>query len=462
MKKAIFAICVLFALLAQPLAAQSSSIGGLGSDIDLFMLPNWAYLVSYNNIFSFLQGSYNNTTPGVRAGFGKKTGVNEGQLHFYFAGTGFALKDYTRTTEGSAGDLETVPYAADENGGGLTLQFDSLYSDSKIGAIKLGLSASGIRVDEDLNETAANAYTETKITGGTFTPSVEYGKNFYHDDGSMWTISLGSSVAIPFTKTVTEEQIAGLTTTITDTSSTATTLGSNTSLGSVSSSYTTWSLIPTFAYIFKPKVAPVYSIYSIYLYDLFAMRFYPEHLTTTELSTGKEGWKDRSQSYIYNMFYGYVDGQHYVTPSFLLRWRAQYGLISIFEEYGDTETKDASTGVVTKEKTSQESYSLNPFVGGWIGFRYQAIPSLLSVTGGVTFPIAGTLAYWYFLHTETTYADRVLTSDYTAFSGFYTLFSLGATLTLNSNVSFELGTVIDAGTQRTGLDSVALTLKYKN
>jgi hypothetical protein len=97
MRKAIFAMCALFALLAQPLAAQSS-LGGLGSDIDLFMLPNWAYLVSYNDIYSFLQGLSLEGVPGARVGLGKKIGANGGQLHFYFAGTGFTLSYYTRTT----------------------------------------------------------------------------------------------------------------------------------------------------------------------------------------------------------------------------------------------------------------------------------------------------------------------------------------------------------------------------
>jgi hypothetical protein len=297
MRKAIFALCALLALSAQPLAAQSSSsssIGGLGSDIDIFMLPNWAYLVSYNNIYSFLQGMYNGN-PGVSAGFGKKTGINAGQLHFYLAGTGFTLSDYTRTTETAAGSFEGVPYSSNENGGRLSLQFDSLYSDSKFGAVKLGLYANGIGVDEDLNETTATEYTETKTNSGTFTPSIEYGKNFYHDDGSMWTISLLTSVGIPFSKTVTETHTAAITQTVTDTSS----------------SYTTWSVAPSFAYLFKPKVAPVYTIYSLYLLDTFSLQFYPDHLSTTKISNGTaEGWTDRSHSYIYNNFFGYVDGQH--------------------------------------------------------------------------------------------------------------------------------------------------------
>jgi hypothetical protein len=265
----------------------------------------------------------------------------------------------------------------------------------------------------------------------------------------MWTFSLGTSVAIPFSKTVTEEKSAGITTTTTDTSS----------------MYTTWSLWPTFCYVFKPKIAPVYTIYSIYLSDTFGMQFYPDHLSTTKISNGKEeGWKDRSQSYITNNFYGYADGQHYISTIFLIRWRAQFGLYSIFEEYGNTKTKDTS-GTVTEEKISRESYTMWPYVGGWIGFTYQAIPSFLSLTGAVQFPIVGANAMsWWFQHTKTTYADAdfVSTEDYSGFYGFYTQFTLGAAVMLNSNVTFELGTVMDANTKKTGLNAVSLTLKYKN
>jgi hypothetical protein len=477
MRKAIFAICALFVLLAQPLAAQSSSIGGLGSDIDIFMLPNWAYLVGYSNIYTFVQGMYTDEVPanvvepvkpatqGIRAGFGKKIGPNSGQLHFYFAGTGFSLSDYTRSTETAAGSLKGVPpstsygYGTD-TGGGLTMQFDSLYSNSKFGAIKLGLSASGIVVDTDLDERSATDYTETKTTRGTFTPSLEYGKNFYHDDGSMWTFSLGNRVAIPFYKTVTEEQTGGITTTTTNTINPA-----NTDIPGISARYTTWTIAPTFLYMFKPKTAPVYTLYSLFLMDEVLLAFFPEYLTTTEVTNGAtDGWTERSHSYFSNHFFGYVDAQHYITMSFLLRWRAQFGFLSSFEEYGNTKTK-ATDGTVTERKESTERYTLWPYVGGWIGFTYQAIPSLLSVTGGVALPIVGSnAASWYFQHTEITDDDYdlVTTADYTGFFGFYTQFSLGATLTLNSNFSFELGTLMDANTQKTGLNSVALTLKYKN
>jgi hypothetical protein len=447
MRKAIFAMCALFALLAEPLAAQSS-IGGLGSDIDIFMLPNWANLVSYNDIYSFLQGTYGGGQ-GVSIGFGKKIGANDGRLHFYFASSGFTLSDYTRDTESAADSLEGVPtgYGA-ENGAGLTMQFDSLYYNSKFGGLKLGLNASGIRVDEDLNETAPDEYTEQKITAGTFTPSLEYGRNFIHADGSMWTVSLGSSVAIPFSETVTETKTAGITTTTTDTSS----------------KYMTWALWPTFCYVFKPITAPVYTIWSIYLSDTFSMRFYPDYLTETEISgVSGGGWTERSHSYINNLFFSYVDSQNYITPALLIRWRLQLGLISTFEEQGNTKTKDAATGTETERKESVESYVMQPYLGGWIGFTWQAIPSFLSIIGAVAIPVGTNATYWYFLHSETTDDDNdsVTTADYSGFAGFYTQFSLGATMMLNSNLTFELGTVMDASSQRTGLDSVALTLKYK-
>ena len=449
MKKAIFAICVLFALLAQPLAAQSSSMGGLGSEIDIFMLPNWAYLVSYNDVYAFLQGMYTESVPGIRIGFGKKTNTNNGQLHFYFAGTGFTLSDYTRATESAAGTLNTVPanYGG-ENGGGLSVQFDSLYNDSKFGAIKLGLNAGGIRVDEDLTETSAADYTRINTTGGSFTPSLEYGKNFFHTDGSMWTFSLGSSLAIPFSKTVTEGNIAGITTTTTDTSS----------------QYTTWSLWPTFCYVFKPKTTPVYTIYSIYMSDTFGMQFFPDHLSTTKISNvAEEGWTERSHSYISNNFFSYVDAQHYITTSFLIRWRVQLGFISIVDEQGNTKIKDAASGTETETKISGEWHWLQPYLGGWIGFTYQAIPSFLSLTGAVAIPVGTNSTNWSLLHTTQTDEDNdyVTTTDTNTFSGIYTQFSLGVTMTLNPNVILELGTVMDANTQKTGLNAVALTLKYK-
>jgi hypothetical protein len=195
------------------------------------------------------------------------------------------------------------------------------------------------------------------------------------------------------------------------------------------------------------------------------MNFYPEHLSTTEISgVSGEGWTDRSHSYIYNNFFSYVDAQHYITPSFLLRWRVQLGFISIFDEQGNTTTKDAASGTETETKVSEEWYWLQPYVGGWIGFTYQIIPSFLSVTGGVAIPVGNHATTWYLYHTEQTdeTEDSVTTSDYSEFSGFYTQFSLGATLMLNSNFSFELGTLMDANTEKTGLNSVALTVKYKN
>jgi hypothetical protein len=449
MRKAIFAMCALFAVLAQPLAAQSSSLGGLGSEIDVFMLPNWAYLVGYSNIYSFVQGTYTNSEPGLKAGFGKKTSKNAGQLHFYLAGKGFTLSDYTRSTESVAGTFDTVPTGyGDENGGGLTMQFDSLYSDSKFGAVKLGLNANGIRVDEDLIETSSTDYTKTKTTAGTFTPSLEYGKNFSHDDGSMWTFSLRSSVGIPFSKTV-EERVAG---NITNTRTN-------------NNGYTTWSVAPSFAYVFKPKIAPVYTIYSFYLLDTFSMLFYPEHFETREISgVSGEGWTKRPHSYIHNNFFGYVDAQHYVTTGFLLRWRAQFGFISIFDKQGNTTTKDLASGVETETKISDEGYVLQPYLGGYVGFTYQLIPSFLSVTGGVAIPVGTNAIYWWLSHTETNNDDDdvVTTTDTNVFAGIYTQFSLGMAMMLNSNITLELGTVIDANTQKTGLNSVALTLKYKN
>jgi hypothetical protein len=450
MRKALFTICALFALLAQSLAAQSSSIGGLGSEIDLFMLPNWAYLVSYDNIYSFLQGTYMDGLglPGVKIGFGKKTNTNAGQLHFYFAGAGFTLSDYTRATESAAGTFNTDPsgYGA-ETGGELSLQFDSLYSDSKFGAIKLGLKADGIRVDEDLNETSATDYTRINTIAGTFTPSVEYGKNFYHADGSMWTFSLATSLGIPFSETTAETATAAITTTDTQ-----------------NPGFTTWSLTPSFCYVFKPKTAPVYTIYSIYLLDTFGMRFYPEHSNTTKISgVAEEGWTGRPHSYISNNFFGYVDAQHYISTSFLLRWRVQLGFLSTFDKQGNTTAKDAATGTKTETKISEETYSLCPYLGGWIGFTYQLIPSFLSLTGAVAIPLTNT-TNWYLLHTEQTYEDYdyVTTSDYHLFSGIYTQFSLGVAMTLNPNVTFELGTIIDANTKKTGLNAVSLTFKYKN
>jgi hypothetical protein len=147
----------------------------------------------------------------------------------------------------------------------------------------------------------------------------------------------------------------------------------------------------------------------------------------------------------------------------LLRWRTQFGLVTIFDEQGHTKTQDTS-GNVTETKVSDEWYWIQPYVGGSIGFTYQAIPSFLSITGAVSIPVGTNATYWSLYHTKTTNDDNdsVATSDVNTFSGFYTQFSLGATMMLNSNVSFELGTVMDASTQKTGLNSVALTLKYKN
>jgi hypothetical protein len=449
MKKAIFAIYVFFALFAQPLAAQSSSLGGLGSEIDVFMLPNWAYLVSYDDVYSFLQGAYTDSVPGLKIGFGKKTGVNAGQLHFYFAGTGFTLSDYTRTTENATGTLNTVP--ADygpENGGNLSIQFDSLYSDSKFGAIKLGLSASGIGADEDLSETSATDFTRINTTGGSFTPSIEYGKNFYNEDGSMLTFSLYTGVAIPFSETVTEIVTAANKTTATQ-----------------NQGFTAWSLAPSFCYIFKPKTTPVYTIYSIYLLDTFGMQFYPEYSSTTKISTPEgDGWTKRPHSYISNNFFGYVDGQHYISTSFLIRWRAQFGFISIFDKQGTTKTKDAASGTEMETKISDEWYWLQPYLGGWIGFTYQLIPSFLSLTGAVVIPVGTNAVSWSLLHTDQNdeVNDYVTATDTHSFSGIYTQFSLGVAMALNSNVSLELGTVMDANTQKTGLNAVSLTLKYKN
>jgi hypothetical protein len=449
MKKAIFATCVLFALFARPLAAQNSSIGGLGSEIDVFMLPNWAYLVSYNDVYSFLQGTYTDSVPGLKMGFGKKTGVNAGQLHFYFAGTGFTLSDYTRSAESAAGTLNTVPlgYGA-ENGGGLSVQFDSLYSDSKFGAIKVGLNASGIRADEDLTETSATDFTRINTTAGSFTPSVEYGKNFQNDDGSMWTFSLYTGVALPFSETLTETAAAAQTTTTTQ-----------------NQGITTWSLAPSFCYVFKPKTTPVYTIYSIYLLNTFGTQFYPEYSSTTKISNpAGEGWIKRPHSYISNNFFGYVDGQHYISTGFLIRWRTQFGFISIFDRQGTTKTKDAASGTETETKVSDEWYWLQPYLGGWIGFTYQLVPSFLSLTGAVVIPVGTNAISWSLLHTDQNDEanDYVTVTDTHSFSGVYTQFSLGVAMTLNSNISFELGTVMDANTQKTGLNAVSLTLKYKN
>jgi hypothetical protein len=335
------------------------------------------------------------------------------------------------------------------------MQFDSLYYNSKFGGLKLGLSAGGIMVDEDLNETAIDAYTKTNITQGTFTPSLEYGRNFFHEDGSMWTVSLGTGVGIPFSKTVTEVHSAGITTTTTD-------LPIDNNSPAISA-HTTWSLWPTFCYVFKPITAPVYTIWSIYLSDTFSMRFYPEHLTETSGVSG-EGWTGRSHSYIDNNFFSYVDAQHYITTSFLIRWRLQLGFVSIFDEQGNTKTKDAATGRETEIKISDEWYYLQPYLGGWIGFTYQAIPSFLSLTGGVSIPVVTNAASWYLLHSETTNDDNdyVTRSDTHNFSGIYTQFTLGAVLMLNQNITFELGTVMDANTKKTGLNAVSLTLKYKN
>jgi hypothetical protein len=102
-------------------------------------------------------------------------------------------------------------------------------------------------------------------------------------------------------------------------------------------------------------------------------------------------------------------------------------------------------------------------LGGWIGFTYQLVPSFLSVTGAVAIPVGTNATTWSLLHTKQTNDDNdfVTTTDTNTFLGIYTQFSLGLTMTLNSNVTLELGTVMDANTQKTGLNAVALTLKYK-
>jgi hypothetical protein len=461
-RKFFLVILVQAALTVLPLGAQSSPAAGLnylGSDIGLFMLPNYAHYVAYTDYITYFQASTN----GVQAAYGtKKLG---GNLHFFLSGSGFSLLDQVRETDNGTKIYEEpgILDGAADTGGAFTLTFNSLYVNPALGIFKAGLAVSGVGRDTDLTE---NGTTDdyTKIINrpyGYITPSLSYGKNFTYADNSMFVFNLGASVAIPGGNgDTTETSTGGIITTTT-------------------TSDDPWALnvLPEFAYFFKPRVQPVYAVTSIYAQDIFTTYFYPEERTKVEVTGQSDGYTRQDRSFFANTLWGYINRQYYPTTRFSISWRIFYAVYTGWTTNGVTKT--TTGGAETSNETTSDTFDLGIGIAPRIAFYYQVVPSLLTLFGGITLNEIGSYTNFIgytFSKTEIAtgnaypaggeaYNNNTATFTAHAFNGINAKFNLGVVWKLTQNFELDSGVGFTMGAAGTGkmaaLNSITVSAVYR-
>ena len=448
-------IIVLLVLLAgfMPLMAQNSPAGALTSgnvinrDVDTYMMPNFAPLVAYDSFFSFTQGSMSNfASPGFSAGYGTK--IRGNLLHFYLNTNGLLLDNTSGTIEGvQTGEMS-------DKSGNLNLQFDTAFGNLDLGVFKLGLNFAGTGKDEMYSETSPDNYTEKTTRHGTFTSSIEYGKDFIHDNFTMLLVGGRVSLRLPWGggKTIDDQTTGGVTT-------------KTTTIPTGITNCYRLEIVPQFWYFFLPKLEPRVVISHMYMINTFVLQFYPEETKTIEWAGSPDGYTRRSRNYVGNTLFGYYNRQYTMSPRLTLAWRINYSLGFYYYSQGYTREITTAGGMENEIKKEESELYLTANIMPRLAFGYQLIPGTLVMNGAIVINrIEPINAFgWQFYRNKTVddAADITTISMRNIFGSINPTFNLGAAWNLSPYLILESGVTIGTSNASNFLNEVSIGVVYK-
>ena len=454
---------------AAPLAAQNSPAGGLPAgnvinrDVDTYMMVNFAPFLNYDKFFTFFQGSMYSSVlqtagaPGFQAG--NATKVGGGFMNFFLNTSGFSLNDSETKTNDGVDTLENSSSA-----GSLNLQFDTIFGTTDLGAFKLGLNFANFGQTKTLNETSSDDYTKQINKTGTLAASLEYGKNFIHNDFSM--LLAGGKVTVRFpmggSKAVTETSSGGTTTTTTviDPQNGFSAAYPNLDLNNIR-----LDIAPQMWYFFVPKLEPMIVISHIYLIDTYTMMFFPKEIYTEEQPGVTDGYTRRDHSYLANNLFGYYNRQYSVTSRFTFAWRINFQAAFYYDKRDHSFNKTLG-GIESEDKRVNELLWLTVNIAPRLAFSYQAIPGTLVINGAVVInPLGGTSAIGWQLNrskvTEDDGNEKVTVTNQNTFTGINPVFSLGAAWNLSPFLILEGGASISTAGAGNPFSDVSVAVVYK-
>jgi hypothetical protein len=464
--RTLYTALIIFIFITGAVQAQNSPAGGLASgnvlnrDVDTYMMVNFAPYLNYDKFFAFVQTSMYSSVlqsaglPGFQAGLATKVGT--GFMNFYLNTSGYSLDDKVEKKDDAASVLEDS-----SSKGNLNLQFDTIYGHTDFGAFKLGLNFAGVGTEETFKETNSTDFAKTIKNKGTITPSIEYGRNWIHDDYSMQLV--GGKVAVRFpngdSKSITETTTGGTTTTVT----------SIDAQNPYSASYPNLDLnnirldaSPQLWWFFPAQLEPMIVISHIYLINTFTMMFFPEELETTERAGFSNGYKRQERNYLANNLFGYYNRQYVITSKLSLAWRINFQAAFYYDKKGHTYDR-APGGAEIETKETKELLWIGVNIVPRLAFGYQVIPGTLTLNGAVVMnQLGGSTAFgWQLNRTITTNEDGVVTNDSHSFNGINPVFNLGAALNISPFLIIEAGASIKTSGPGSPLSDVSVGVVYK-
>ena len=448
----LFVLIILIAGL-MPLMAQNSPAGALATgnvinrDVDTYMMVNFAPFVSYDNFFTFMQGSMSSfASPGFSAGYATKLRGN--LLHFYLNTSGLSLDNTTGTIDGVQKG-ETL-----DKSKSLNLQFDTAFGNLDLGVFKLGLNFASVGKDETYSETSPVDSTRKNTNHGTFTTSLEYGKDFVHDDFSMLLAGGRVSLRLPWggARTI-EEQTTGGTTTKT------------TTIPNGITDCTRLEIAPQFWYFFKPKIEPRVVISHIYMINTFVLQFYPEETKTIDWPGSPNGYTRRARSYVGDTLFGYYNRQYTMTPRLSIAWRINYSVGFYYYNQGYTSEVTSAGGAENETRKRESELYLTANIMPRLAFAYQLIPATLTLNGAIVVNrIEPINAFgWQFYRNKAADKDADITTIGTRniFGSINPTFNLGAAWNLSPYLIVESGLSITTSQANNHLGEVSIGVVYK-